>query len=142
MTISSIKKWLLEHLKASFRNAKKVHGRSLKTSDGWIRLVIALSLYLLLSYALISDDIKLGLSFIFSGFMVIYSGTIYKGGQVMGYVLLGVILGTVVTAFISESWHSVVGGDWIGSIILFSVGVFLWVGSSRLKSGKPPDNSK
>jgi hypothetical protein len=60
----------------------------------------------------------------------------------MGYVLLGVILGTVVTVFISEGWHSVVGGDWIGSIILFSVGVFLWVGSSRQKSGKPPDNSK
>jgi len=122
----------------SWGNAKKTHQKGLKKDEGRIRLAIALLVLTLFSWALIPDDTKLGLSFLFAGVMAIYAGYIYKGREVMGLVIAGVILATIIPSLlpsISESYKNV---DYIGMFILILFGVFIWYFSSRLKMGEIP----
>ena len=70
--------------------------------------------------------------------MAIYAGYIYKGREVMGYVLAGVILATVIPSFfpgISESYKQ---ADYIGMFILILFGLLIYYLSSQLKKGERP----
>jgi hypothetical protein len=139
MRLDEIKGWILKCAKASFENAIKIHKYHLRKQSGWYNLIFAIIIYLAFAASLVSSDIKIGLSFIFSGFMALYTGVIYKGEHVMGYVLVGVILGTTVLPTLSEGWKSGIHGDWISAIVVFCLGVYLWVQSSRLKKGELPE---
>lgn len=134
-----MKAWLIEHLKTSLQNAFEVHSRSLRKSEGWARLGIALLIYTFVSWSLLDSNIKIGGSFLFSGFMVIYSGIIYKGRYVMAFVIGGVFLGLTVLPTFVGVWKSIRAGDWIGAMFVIFLGILLWLWSSRMKSGEPPE---
>jgi len=134
-----MKAWLIERLKTSLQNAFEVHSRSLQKSEGWARLGIALLIYTFVSWSLLDSNIKIGVSFLFSGFMVIYSGIIYKGRYVMAFVIGGVFLGLTVLPTFIGAWKSIRAGDWIGAMFVIFLGILLWLWSSRMKSGEPPE---
>lgn len=133
-----MKDWLIKRLRISIRNSKKIHSYWLRRNEGLVRLVIALLIYIILLPSLFGTSILLGLSFLFSGFIAIFTGVIYKGRDVMAYVLGGVLLGMTVLPTLFGAWDAVQEGDWIGAIIVFFLGVFLWLWSTRMKAGKPP----
>ena len=137
-TINNIKEWLFYYLYRSFNNAIKVHKRYLRKSNGLYILLFSGLIYFILSYALIKSDIKIGISFIFSGFIAIFTGAIYKYDNAIGYVLGGCALATVILPTFLGAWESFQGGDWIGALIVFGLGIILWIYSNRMKSGKPP----
>jgi len=136
--LMSIKEFLVRRIKQSWKNAKKVHSSRLRKDEGRIRLVIAVVLYVLLSWALLQDDLKLGLSFLFAGFIAIYTGVIYKRQDSFAYVIGGVLLATAVLPTFLDAWKVIKNGEWIGAIIVFGLGVLLWYWSNRMKAGEPP----
>ena len=123
----------------SWANNKKVHKKALKKPENIVLLLAALFILAIFSYALIPDEPRLGLSFLFAGSMAIYAGYIYKGMHVMGYVLSGVILATVISSLLPGISNSYKRADYIGVIILISFGFLIWYISSRLKKGEMPD---
>jgi len=134
----AIKDFFMRHIKQSWENAKRVHHSRLRTDEGRFRLGIAILLYVLSSWAILQDDLKLGFSFIFAGFIAIYTGVIYKRRDSFAYVIGGVILATVVIPTLLDAWKAIKNGEWIGAIIVFCLGVLLWYWSSRMKAGEPP----
>lgn len=139
--LTTIKEFLIRRIKQSWKNAKRVHSSRLRTDEGRLRLGIAILIYLLLSWALLQDDLKLGLSFVFAGFIAIYTGVIYKRRDSFAYVIGGVILATAVIPTFLDAWKAIKNGEWIGAIIVFCLGVLLWYWSSRMKAGEPLDLS-
>jgi len=142
-TIKSILNWIVQRIKdiasRSWENNKIVHQKALKKSENILRLVIAIFILLIFSYSLIPDVPGLGLSFFFAGLMAIYAGYIYKGEHVMGYVLAGVILASVIPSFLPGISDSYKKSDYIGMLVLILFGMFIWYFSSRLKKGEIPD---
>lgn len=134
--MSGIRNWLLKRFKKSLENAKKVHSYWLSKSEGRILLLIAVFLWVIFSYALIQDNLKIGISFMLAGLMVIYSGAIYRDERVMGIVVVGVFIATLVPQFISDAWDTFKYGDWVSTVILLVLAIFLWYWSSVMKRGR------
>ncbi len=141
--MKSVINWLFQQIKniakKSWENNKKIHLKELKKTEGRIRFLIALLVLALFSWALIPDDTKLGLSFLFAGLMAIYAGYIYKRREVMSYVLAGVILATVIPSLFPSISEFYKRADYIGMFILIFFGIFIWYLSSRLKKGEKPN---
>lgn len=134
--MSGIGNWLLERFEKSLENAKKVHSYWLSKSEGRILLLIAVFLWVIFSYALIQDSLKIGISFVITGLMVIYSGAIYRDERVMGIVVVGVFVATLVPQFIADAWGAFKYGDWVSTVILLAFTIFLWYWSSVMKRGR------
>lgn len=133
-----MKEWLIDRLNRSIRNSLRIHNYWLRRSEGLVRLGIASLIYFLLLSSLFSTSTLLGLSFLFSGFIAIFTGVIYKSRDAMSYVLGGVLLGTTVLPTLLGAWEATKEGDWIGALIVFALGIFLWLQSSRMKGGNSP----
>ena len=135
-------KWFVQRIeiitKRSWENNSEIHRKALKKSEGRWRLFIALLILTFISWAVIPDDIKLGLSFLFAGLMAIYAGYIYRHRSVMGYVFAGVILATIIPSLFPGISESYTNADYIGVLILILFGVLIWYLSSRLKMGEIP----
>jgi hypothetical protein len=138
MMFTAIRVFFVRRLKQSWENARRVHLSRLRTDEGRIRLGIAILLYVLLSWAIVQDDLRLGFSFVFAGFIAIYTGVIYKRRDSFAYVIGGVILATAVLPTFLDAWKAIKNGEWIGAIIVFCLGILLWFWSSRMKAGEPP----
>ena len=74
--------------------------------------------------------------------MAIYAGYIYKGREVLGYVLVGVALATVIPSLLPGISESYKNADYIGMLILILVGVLIWYLSSQLKKVRYPHLKK
>ena len=124
----------------SWNNNKIIHKKALKKSENILRFFIAIFLYSIISWALIHDDLKLGLSFLFAGAIAIYAGYIYKARQTMGLVLVGVALAsTLIPTFFPGIKESFEKGDYIGMVVLILFGILFWYYSSQLKKGEIPE---
>ena len=115
--------WIWQKLRTSgarsWHNNTNIHKKALKKDENKLRLGISVFLYMLLSWAIIQDYIKLGLSFIFAGATAIYAGYIYKGRQTMGLVLVGVALASMlIPTFFPAIEQSFKQGDYVGVLIL------------------------
>jgi len=119
-------------------NSKRTHSSRLTTKEGRSRLAIALLLYLVLSWVLIQDERRLGLSSVFAGFVAIYSGVIYKRQEAFAYVVGGVLLATAVIPTLTDAYETFKNGEWLGAVIILALGVLLWYWTSRMKAGEPP----
>lgn len=142
--MKAVLNWLWQTIqiraKRSWQNSLKIHNKALTKSEGQLRLAIALILVALFSYALIPDNTKLGISFLFAGLMAIYAGYIYKGREVIGLVLVGVALAsTLIPSFFPGIKESLNQGDYVGMIVLILFGVFFWYFSGQLKKGEVPE---
>lgn len=124
--------------KRSWENNKKVHKKALMKSENWLRLFIAILIFVIFTWGLMTDTPRIGLSFLFAGAMAIYAGYIYKGEEVMGYVLVGVLLAAAIPGLLPGLSESYKNGDFIGMLILILFGIFIWYYSSRLKKGEIP----
>lgn len=133
-----MKEFIVRRIKQSWEEAKRIHCCWLKRKEGRTRLGIAILIYCLLSWSLLETDLKLGISFLFSGFVVIYTGVIYKRRDAIAYVIGGVILATTVLPTFLGAWKAIKNGEWLGAIIVFLLGIFLWYQSSKMKAGEPP----
>ena len=137
-----MKAFLIKRIRLSWTNAKRTHSYWLKKSEGLILLLIALIIWLPLSQQLLSDDIKLGISFFIAGFMAIYSGAIYRDERVMGIVVVGVFLATIVPQLLFDAWTAFQFSDWISAIVLFGFAIYLWYWSGEMKRGRLLNESK
>ncbi len=134
--------WSLQRIRQSWKNSKEAHKKGLQTGEGRIRLLIAVVLLVLFSWQLVSTDMKLGLSFVFAGSMAIYAGHIYKGEEVIGLVLGGVILASVIPTLFPVISESFSNGDYIGIAVLIVLGIVVWLWSDSLKKGEKPDERR
>jgi uncharacterized integral membrane protein len=137
--MNSVINWVKGVIERSWQNNKKIHKKALKKSENRWRLFVAMLILVLFSWALIPDEPKMGLSFLFAGSMAIYAGYIYKGEMVMGYVLAGVVFATVIPLLLPGISEAYKNADYVGMLILILLGVFIWYLSSRLKKGEFPD---
>ena len=106
--------WIKERARNSLQLAMKRHSYWLGKPGGVTRLLIALGLFLLFLWVLFPTDWKLGFSFLLAGSTAIYSGIIYKGEDVIGLVLAGVLLATVIPTLFPAIRDSYAKGDYIG----------------------------
>lgn len=140
--MKSMVNWFIQSLKriakGSWENNKKIHKKALKKPEGQWRLAVALTVLIFFSWALIPDEPRLGLSFLFAGLMAIYAGYIYKDRAAIGYVFAGVILATVIPSLLPGISESYKNADYIGMTILILFGFLIWYVSSRLKMGELP----
>jgi len=138
VSIDWLIRFIKQRAKESWENSKRVHKKGFSTGEGKIRLVIAVFLLLPFSWQLFATEWKIGLSFLFAGSMAIYAGYIYKGREVLGYVLVGVALATVIPSLLPSISESYKNTDYIGMLILILVGVLIWYLSSQLRKGETP----
>ena len=138
VSIDWLIRFIKQRAKESWKHSKRVHKKGFSTDEGKIRLVIAIFLLLPFSWQLFATEWKIGLSFLFAGSMAIYAGYIYKGREVLGYVLVGVALATVIPSLLPGISESYKNTDYIGMLILILVGVLIWYLSSQLKKGEIP----
>lgn len=73
--------------------------------------------------------------------MAIYSGAIYRDERVMGIIVVGVSLATIVPQFLSDAWVAFRYGDWISAVVLLGFAVFFCYWSSEMKRGRLPEES-
>lgn len=133
-----MKALILKRLQTSWENAKRIHSYWLKRSEGRWRLLIALLIWVLLSWQLLSTDPKIGISFLFTVGIAIYSGVIYKSREAIAFVVGGVLLGLTVLPTFLGAWEALKNGEWIATIITFLLGLFLLYWSSTMKAGELP----
>ncbi|MCK4245229.1 MAG: hypothetical protein KAX20_06340 [Candidatus Omnitrophica bacterium] len=134
-----MKALLQKRLETSWGNAKRIHSYWLKRSEGRWRLLIALLIWWLFSWQLLSTDPKLGISFLFTVFMAIYSGVIYRSREAIAFVVGGVLLGITVLPTFLGAWEAAKNGDWIAAAITVLLGLFLLYWSSTMKAGELPE---
>ena len=137
-----MKAFLIKRMRLSWKNSKTTHSYWLRKSEGWTFLLIALIFWLPISWQLLIDDWKLGISFLIFGFIAIYSGAIYRDQRVMGIIVVGVCLATVVPQFLSDAWVAFNYGDWISSTVLLGFAIYFWYWSGEMKKGRIPESSR
>jgi len=121
-----------------YDNYNKRHRDKLRNSENILRLVIALFMLYILSKALLDADWRLGVSFIIAGLTAVWFGYIYRGREVMGLVLVGVIIGSLVTVLAPDAWQALSTGDFIGAVVIIGIMIYLYFISREYKKGKRP----
>lgn len=136
-----MRQFIKERAVKSWQNSLRSHRFYLKKDENKLRLAIAAGLFLYFFTYLLDTDWKLAVSFMFAGGMALYSGVVYKGREVMGFVLVGVVLAAtlpnVLVPGIRESFSQ---GNYVGTAILIGVGIYLFNSSSTLKKGSIPED--
>lgn len=131
--------WLLVRLAPIiYDNYNKRHRNKLQKGENVLRLIIALFILYILSKALLGTDWRLGVSFVIAGLTAVWFGYIYRGREVMGLVLVGVIIGTLVTALAPDAWQALSSGDFIGVAVIISIMIYLYFTSREYKRGRRP----
>lgn len=131
--------WLLVRVATIiYDNFNKRHRNRLGKGENMLRLIISIFILYIFSKTLLETDWKLGVSFIIAGLTAIWFGYIYRGRDVMGLVLVGVIIGTLVTALAPDAWKALSGGDFIGAVVIGSLMIYLYFKSRELKRGRRP----
>ena len=121
-----------------YDNFNKRHRKKLQKGENVLRLTISIFILYVFSKALLETDWRLGISFIFAGLTAIWFGYIYRGREVMGLVLVGVIIGTLVTALAPDAWKAFSSGDFIGAAVIVGIMIYLYLISREYKKGRQP----
>ena len=101
----------------------------------WISLCIFFALFLLpyLTKEAFSDSFLLGLSFIWSSFLAISFAYILRNPLLMILVYVGVVFGREIMTLFTTAKEAATSGNFIGALIVFSLGVYLIAWTSRMK---------
>lgn len=131
--------WLIVNIvHISYINFDKRHRHRLSDGTNILRLIISIIIYFFFCKALLESDWRLGISYVVSGFIAIWFGYIYRNEVVMGLVLVGVIIGSLVTVLAPEAWKAFSAGDYIGAAIIVFLMIFFFVIASQYKKGRHP----
>ncbi len=103
----------------------------------WIGLCIFFAIFLLpyLTKEAFSDSFLLGLSFMWSAFLAISFAYILKNPLLMIIVYVGVVFGRGVMTLFTTAKEEATGGNILGAIIVFGLGVYLIMWANRMKRG-------
>lgn len=138
-SIGNLLKKLMEVLVgASIANYKKRHSAKLQSPENRLRLGIAFVLIPMIASSLLQTDWRLGLSFVTAGATAIWFGYVYKGRDVIGLVLVGVIIGTIPGILFPDAVNVAQTGDIMGAVIILAFGVFFYYLADQYKKGKRP----
>jgi len=121
-----------------YDNFNKRHRKRLQKGENVLRLIISIFILYVFSKALLETDWRLGVSFIFTGLTAMWFGYVYRGREVMGLVLVGVIIGTLVTALAPDAWKAFSSGDLIGAAVIVGIMIYLYLISREYKKGRQP----
>ena len=121
-----------------YDNFNKRHRKKLQKGENILRLTISIFLLYVFSKALLETDWRLGISFIFAGLTAVWFGYVYRGREVIGLVLVGVIIGSLVTALAPDAWEAFSSGDFIGAAVIVGIMIYLYVVSREYKKGRRP----
>jgi hypothetical protein len=139
--IAALGQFIKELAIKSWQNSMESHRRNLKKRENQGRLAMGVLLFILFFLQLLDSDVKLAASFMFAGGMALYTGTIYKGREVMGFVLVGVVLAaTLPNMLIPGIRESFAQGNYIGMVVLIGLGIYIFYWSSTLKKGEIPSD--
>lgn len=122
----------------TYDNYKKRHRSKLRKGENLLRLGISIFILYFISKALLETDWRLGLSFVVAGLTAIWFGYIYRGREVMGLVLIGVIIGSLVTLLAPDAWQAFSSGDFIGLAFIVFLMFFFYYISREYKKGRRP----
>jgi len=132
-------RWILiTSAQLTYSNFNKRHRDKLRKGRNIVQLAISIFILYFLSKALLETDWRLGFSLILAGLTAIWFGYIYRGREVMGLVLVGVIIGSLVTALAPNAWQALSSGDFIGGAVIIFLMVFLYFMSREYKKGRRP----
>lgn len=131
--------WLIVNImRISYINFNKRHRHRLSDGTNVLRLIISIIIFFFFSQALLESDWRLGLSYVFSGFIAIWFGYIYRNEVVMGLVLVGVVIGSLVTVLAPQAWKAFSAGDYIGAAVIVFLMIFFFSISREYKKGRRP----
>jgi len=130
-------RWILTELaQIIYDNYNERHRSKLRKGENLLRLGISIFILFFISKALLETDWRLGLSFIVAGLTAIWFGYIYRGREVMGLVLIGVIIGSLVTLLAPDAWQAFSSGDFVGGAIIVFLMAFFYFISREYKKGR------
>ncbi len=121
-----------------YQNFNKRHRPKLGDGENIFRLFISLFLLYFVSRALLETDWRLGISFIFAGLTAIWFGYVYRGREVIGLVLVGVIVASIVTILAPDAWKALSTGDFIGAAVIVVLMIYFYLQSREYKKGRRP----
>jgi len=104
----------------------------------WIGLCIFFSFFLLpyLTKEAFSDNVLLGLSFLWSAFLALSFAYILRNPVVMILVYVGVVFGRQVMTIFTAAKEEATSGNMIGAVIVFALGIYLIAWANRMKRGE------
>ena len=121
------------------KNFNQRHRIQLREHENILRLFISIFILYIFSRALLETNLWLGLSFILAGCTAIWYGYVYRRREVMYLVLVGVIIGTLVTLLAPNTWQALSTGDIFSFIVILGLMIYLFRLSSKYKKGKYPN---
>ncbi len=121
-----------------YANYIKRHRSRLRNNENILRLFLAIFLLFIISRALLASDWRLGIFFIIAGTVAIWFGYIYRNRDVILLVLIGVVIGTIVTILAPDAWKAFKAGDYIGAAVIIGIMAYFYLKSRGLKKGKRP----
>lgn len=103
----------------------------------WIGLSVFFAIFLLpyLTREAFSDSFLLGLSFVWSSFLAISFAYILRNPLLLIIVYIGVIFGREIMTLFTTAKEAAAGGNILGAIIVFCLGIYLITWANRMKRG-------
>jgi hypothetical protein len=103
----------------------------------WIGLCAFFAIFLLpyLTREAFSDSFLLGLSFVWASFLAISFAYILKNPLLMITVYVGVVFGRGIITLFTTAKEEATGGNILGAVIVFCLGIYLITWANRIKRG-------
>jgi hypothetical protein len=104
----------------------------------WIGLCVFFAIFLLpyLTREAFSDSFLLGLSLVWASFLAISFAYILRNPLLMIIVYVGVVFGRgIITLFITAK-EEATGGNILGAVIVFCLGIYLITWANRMEKGE------
>ena len=128
--------WYFDRVATSWqREIRKLRNRDNKWL--WIGLCAFFAIFLLpyLTREAFSDSFLLGLAFVWSSFLAISFAYILKNPLLMIIVYVGVVFGREIITLFTAAKEEATGGNILGAVIVFCLGIYLITWANRMKRG-------
>jgi hypothetical protein len=129
-------RWYFDRVVTSWqREIRKLGNRDDKYL--WIGLCAFFAIFLLpyLTREAFSDSFLLGISFVWSSFLAISFAYILRNPLLMIIVYVGVVFGREITTLFTTAKEEATGGNILGAVIVFCLGIYLITWANRMKRG-------
>ena len=103
----------------------------------WVGLCAFFAIFLLpyLTKEAFSDSLLLGVSFVWSSFLAISFAYVLRNPLLMIIIYAGVVFGREVVTLFTAAKEEATGGNILGAVIVFCLGIYLITWANRMKRG-------
>lgn len=129
-------RWYFDRVATSWqRETRRLGNRDNKWL--WIGLCVFFAIFLLpyLTREAFSDSFLLGLSFVWASFLAISFAYILRNPLLMIIVYVGVVFGREIITLFTTAKEAATGGNILGAVIVFCLGIYLITWANRMKRG-------